>query len=110
MRRFMRAVVEFEIEVTDVTQAAAYTFDFSVDEEGGLGMAPYPSDEEQMRAAVERVVFDALSRAQDEAGFRPLGGSAILRPVEGDEHPAYTVGRAPARRDDGSFHFESAAE
>lgn len=107
MRKYMRVVFDIEIEVTDVTQAAAFMLAAGSDELDNLGVYPYPTDEDQIRAAVNQVVFQALAEAKDAAGFRAMGGGGFIRPVEGDVHPEITLPRSPVRRDDGSYAFGS---
>jgi hypothetical protein len=103
-RRYLRLVCEFEVEVTDPTQAATYTMDWGRDEAGKLGMMPHTNQNQQMAAAVGQVLAKALHDAGPQAGFRWMGGSPLPRQLAEDgRYREMTLPSLPARRDDGTF-------
>lgn len=104
-RRFLRFVCEFEVEVTDRIQAAAYTWDLGQDESGEPGMVPYSNPNEQMQAAVMQALNEALRDSGERAGFRLLWGPSVKSRRVGedgryapDEFPS-----TPVRREDGTL-------
>ncbi|MCP2265587.1 hypothetical protein ACFQHV_00905 [Promicromonospora thailandica] len=104
-RKFMRFLVDLEIEVTDPTAAAAYTMDFRRDDEGNIAMAPYPTVEDQMQGTLSRVLSAALVQGGAEAGFKYLSASVLPRFLAegGEKYTQVTLPEMPARRDDGTF-------
>lgn len=102
-RRFLQLVCEFEIEVTDPTQAAAYTMDWGHDESGEPVMMTRSNQNRQMAEAAERLIIDALNTQGAKAGFK-LTGSQGIRPREVGDDGRYvemTLPSLPARNDDG---------
>lgn len=103
MSKYMRVVFEMELEVTDVTAAAAYTMDWGQTADGEIAMMPYPTDDQQIYAAVSQVIATALADARERGvGFKCLSQSGFPREVVSGEHPAITLPAMPARRDDGT--------
>ncbi|SNS32758.1 hypothetical protein SAMN06893096_103236 [Geodermatophilus pulveris] len=103
-RRFLRLVYDFEVEVTDPTQAAAYTMDWGRDEAGEPGMMPYSNQNEQMHAAVSQALAAGLVAAGQQAGFKWLGGSLLPRRVgEDGRYSEFPLPSMPVRREDGSI-------
>lgn len=100
----MRFVAEFEVEVTDPVQAAAYTLGWARDDGGTLAvMSRYQTTDEQVWEAVRQALFTRLDEMSERAGFLVLTGSVLPRPLDdsGTSHPAMTLPPMPARRDDG---------
>ena len=103
-RRFLRFVYEFEVEVTDPTQVAAYTMDWGRDEAGEPGMMPYSNQNQQMHAAVGQVLAQGLMAAGQQAGFKWLGGALLPRAVAEDgRYSELTLPSMPVREEDGSI-------
>jgi hypothetical protein len=80
-RRFMRFICEFEVEVTDPTQAAAFAMKSTVTEAGVVGVTPLHPNEngrvaDSVREVVERALYDA---APEQAGFKVKFSSVLPR-------------------------------
>ncbi|WP_309129493.1 hypothetical protein [Microbacterium sp.] len=104
MSKYMRIILDIEVEVTDVTEAAAYTMDWGRTEEGEIAMMPYPTPEAQIFAAVNQAVASGLAELQGRGvGFKLVSQSGFPREVVDGEHPAVTLPAMPARQDDGSI-------
>lgn len=100
----MRFLAEFEVEVIDPIQAAAFTMDWGRDADGGVQMMPHPTEFLQMNAAVSQAMAVGLMDAGPQAGFRWLGGSVIPRvPLEDGTYGEVTLPKMPGRRDDGEL-------
>lgn len=101
----MRFVAEFEVEVTDPVQAAAYTLGWEQDSGGTVMMSGYQTPDDQVWEAVRQALFTRLDETSERAGFRVLGGSVLPRPLDGHGtlHPEVTLPPMPARQDDGEF-------
>ena len=104
-RRFLRFVYEFEIEVTDPVQAAAYNLQVGADGDSGDLVAfgnTHPN--ERIASAIQEILSSALHEKGAEAGFRWMSSSLLHRPVDDSgQHPAMPLPAMPARDDDGSF-------
>jgi hypothetical protein len=110
-RKFVRLVYDLEVEVTDPMAAAAYTLDWTRDEDGGIAMVPYEELERQIAAAVSQTIGAALGearKASDVHGFRPLGFSELIRPTdERGNYTEMTLPPMPGRRPDGGLNDSS---
>lgn len=101
-RRFVRVVLDIEVEITDVTEAATYTMDWGTDEHGNVGMIPYADDHEQIAAAVNRTVSETLHTASGR-GFKWVQTSMLpLRRDDKGNYLGFTIGSQSARNGDGS--------
>lgn len=82
--RRLRYIAEFEVEVVDPVQAAAFTMDLSQGDDGSLSFAPAPTDVGKISAAINSVVSRALHASGPDAGFRWTGGSSFVRQLSPD--------------------------
>lgn len=104
-RRFIRFLMDLEVEVVDPTAAAAYTMDWGRDESGEPVMMPYSNQADQMHAAVSQLLTQTLANDGAQAGVKFVSASLLPRQLS-DDGQAYlpvTLPRLPARNDDGSL-------
>lgn len=105
--RYMRFWAEFEVEVTDVVQAAAFTMDWGRDADGQPAMMPYEDPIEQVEAAVGQAMTQGLREAGERAGFKWISGGPQARPrTEDGSYPELTLPWMPGRDDDGKLTHE----
>lgn len=104
-RRFIRFLMDLEVEVVDPTAAAAYTMDWGRDESGEPVMMPYSNQADQIRASVSQLLGQTLANEGARAGVKPLGASLLLRHLseDGQTYLPVTLPSMPARNDDGSL-------
>lgn len=106
----MRFVFEFEIEVTDPTAAAAYTFDWTRDEDGNEMMMSHPSAEHLMTNAVAQAFMQSMSAVQSSAGFKVVGMGPQSRSTDGNGYyEEVTLPKVPVRGSDGKWVAEPLA-
>ncbi len=74
----MRFVAEFEVEVFDPVQAAAFALAWGYGADDPLLSHPRTA-EEQVRFAVEQAMFLRLDDTGIRAGFAIVGGSVVAR-------------------------------
>lgn len=108
--RFVRVVVDLEVEVVDITQARAFTWDWGTTPDGEKVMMPHPDVESQVQGTVGMLIGQLHETAEKRAGLRFLGMSVITRPrdEEGNYQP-FTLSALPGRRDDGTLLDEPPA-
>lgn len=100
-RRFLRFVAEFEIEVFDPVQAAAFAHAWGYSADDAVEPDPDPEPtERQVWYAVEQAMFLRLDDAGIRAGFAVLGGSVTARQLDatGRTFVEMTVPPVPARQ------------
>lgn len=104
--RYMRFVIDLEVEVVDLIQAAAFRSDWGTDEQGNLGMLAPLDPHLDVASTIQRAVGLTLVDAE-RTGLRLVGASVLPRFAGEDGlYGALPLPAMPARGDDGEYLVE----
>jgi len=106
-RKYMEMIGVFEVEVVDPDTARSYVVDWGKDPDGNPVVMSEESDEKAVEWAVDMFLTNMMAqRAEQEAGFKFLGGGFRARPVLDQKYMPETIPGGSIRNDDGRLEDE----
>ena len=106
-RKFVRFIIEGEVEVTDPIQVKTFNFDSSIGTQGELGFLEMGEEFEEVFPpefrAIQRVVAEALSARSEETGLKPVLLSGRARNVVDGQHVEIVYPETGARDEFGNY-------